>query len=239
MSNPATRLHAILARAKTVGAADKMVDGWRRSLLLPADLDELAVMGKVGRVFTLPEIITREIQRFKDLDFDLDLGWRKDLGDAFRRIAFQTHFGQFSNRLSDSLLINIQFCAHELEKRVPEKEISREHVDQLRDAVWQLYDEVLKSDLPPTAFRYALDHLFLIIEALDNYVITGAIAVEVALNALIGTVATQREVAKDFSESDMGDKFWKTMSKIAVTLSLGKFGYELADAAVKALGYSH
>src|SRR5437870_12777835 len=140
----------------------------------------------------------------------------------------------FSRRLSKSLLINIQFCAHELNKRLPEKEISPEELVKLREAVTTLYDEVLKSDLPPTAFRYALDHLFLIIEALDNYVITGAIAVEVALNALIGTVATQPEVAKDFSESDMGDKFWKMMSKIAVTLSLGKFGYELAHAAVKA-----
>jgi hypothetical protein len=237
MGNPATRLHAILTRAKAVAQGDKMIDGWRRSLELPADADDLAVMSKVGRVFALPNIIAREIERFKDLDFDLYLAWRKDLGDAFRQIAFQSHFGQFSARISDSLLTTIRFCAHELEKRVPEKEISREQVDELREAVWKLYDEVLKSDLPPVLFRYALDHLFLIIEALDSHVITGATAIEMALNSVIGSVATQHEVAKKFSETSLGDQFWKTLSRVAITLSLGKFGYELADAAVKALGH--
>jgi hypothetical protein len=239
MSNPAARLHAILTRAKNVPAADKMVDGWRRSLQLPQEMDDFTVMSKVGRVFTLPDLITKEIERFNDLEFDLYLGWRKDLGDAFRHVNFRTQFSQFSGKISTSLLMNIRFCAHELEKRIPEKQLSPEQVVELREAVWTLYNEVLKSELPPQLLRYALDHLFLIIEALDNYEITGAAGIELALNAVIGSVITQRDVAKKFSESDMGDKFWKTMSKIAITLELGKFGYELADAALKALGFSN
>ncbi len=238
MSNPATRLHTILTRAKDVPAGSKMVDGWRRSLELPQEMDEFTVMSKVGRVFTLPDLITKEIERFNDLEFDLYLGWRKDLGDAFRYVSFRTQFGQFSGKISTSLLMNIRFCAHELEKRIPEKQLSQEQVTELREAVWTLYNEVLKSELPPQLLRYALDQLFLIIEALDNYEITGAAGIEFALNAVIGSVVTQRDIAKKFSESDTGDKFWKTMSKIAIALELGKFGYELAHGALKALGYS-
>jgi len=215
-----------------------MIDGWRQALTLAAQTDDFLVMSKVGRVFTVPEIIAKEIARFPDIDAELYLGWRKDLEEAFRHINFQATFNDFSRRLSKSLLINIQFCAHELNKRLPEKEISPEELVKLREAVTTLYDEVLKSDLPPDLFRYALDHLFLIIEALDNYSITGATGIEMALNAVVGTVVTQNNLSKKFADSAVGAKFWQTMGRIAVALSLGKFGYELADSALKALGYS-
>jgi hypothetical protein len=238
MGNPAQRLHTILSRAAEVSENIPMIEGWRRALTVATQSDDFLVMSQVGRVFTLPEIIAKEIARFPDIDAELYLGWRKELEEAFRHINFQASFNDFRRRLSKSLLINIQFCAHELNKRLPEKEISPEELEKLREAVSTLYDEVLKSDLPPDLFRYALDHLFLIIEALDNYSVTGATGIEMALNAVIGTVVTQHNLSKKFAESAVGTKFWQTMGRIAVALSLGKFGYELADTALKALGYS-
>ncbi|PYJ68357.1 MAG: hypothetical protein DME75_13255 [Verrucomicrobia bacterium] len=72
-----------------------MIDGWRQALTLAAQTDDFLVMSKVGRVFTVPEIIAKEIARFPDIDAELYLGWRKDLEEAFRHINFQATFNEF------------------------------------------------------------------------------------------------------------------------------------------------
>ena len=237
MSNPATRLHAILSRASEQAGNHQLqtAEGWKQVLRLPTEVDDLTVMNKVGRVFTMPDLVAREIERFSDLDADLYLGWRKDLTDAFHYVGFQFLFREFASRLSKSLLINIKFCAHELEKRLPEKEISKDELEQVREEVWQLYSEILKADLPPVLSRYALDHLFLIIEAIDNYLVTGASGIQYALDAAIGATFTDTATSKEVAESSFGDRYWKLMGRVATVLALGKAAVQLADFAQKAL----
>ena len=93
MSNPAARLHAILLRSKQEELRNKnMLIAWRTVLQLPEQLDDLITMSRVGKVFTLPSIISDQIQRFPDLDAELYLGWRKDLSTAFRVINFNANF---------------------------------------------------------------------------------------------------------------------------------------------------
>ena len=115
-----------------------MLVAWRAVLSLADDVDDLIVMSKIGKVFTLPSIITTHIQRFPDLPEKLYLGWRNDISSAFRAIQFNTSFGQFSTRLSDSLLTSISFCAHELDRRMPEKDVAREELKTIRESAWAL-----------------------------------------------------------------------------------------------------
>ena len=211
------------------------MEAWRTVLELPESVDDLMTMNKVGKIFTLPSIIEALIKRFSDLDADLYLGWRADLFIAFRSIHFEAQFNQFASRLSDSLLINIRFCAHELDKRAPEKNVSADDLAKLRESAWALYEEVLASDLPPSLFRYLLDYLYLILSAIDDYNITGAAALERALNAAIGTVATDRPTAADVQQSPLGERFWALVSRICLLLQLAKSATELAEGVQKLL----
>jgi hypothetical protein len=163
------------------------------------------------------------------------LAWRSDLTAAFRAITFNVTFGQFSNRLSDSMLVNIDFCADALDRRMPEKDISQEELDGIRQSAWSLYEEILKSDLPPNVSRYLLDQLYLIIEAIDDYEITGAAGLERSLNAVIGSVATDRETAKQADTSSVGKQFWGVMTKVALLLKIGKAVFELEEGVRKLL----
>ena len=212
-----------------------MLVGWRNVLSLPENIDDLILMSKIGKVFTLPSIITTYIERFPDLDVDLYLGWRNDLSDAFRAIQFPATFGQFSNRLSDSMLINIRFCANELDKRMPEKDVASEGLTDIRDSAWALYEEILKSDLPSDLVRYLLDCLYLVIEAIDDFEITGAAGLEQSLNAVVGTVATNTATAKQASASPFGDRLWSVVTKVAVLFKLGKTALELEEGIRKFL----
>jgi len=236
MSNPAQRLHTILTRSKRKElAANKMLVGWRNVLNQPDDIDDLILMSKIGKVFTLPSIVATHIARFPDLAPNRYLAWRSDLTAAFRAITFNTTFGQFSNRLSDSMLVNIDFCADALDRRMPEKDISQEEFDGIRQSAWSLYEEILKSDLPPNVSRYLLDQLYLIIEAIDDYEITGAAGLERSLNAVIGSVATDRETAKQADTSSVGKQFWGVMTRVALLLKIGKAVFELEEGVRKLL----
>ncbi len=212
-----------------------MMQGWRQVLKLPEDTDDLIVMNKVGKVFTLPFIISTHIQRFADLPADLYLGWRKDLAAAFRYVNFNANFQDFGNRLSDSLLINIRFCAHELQKRMPEKSVSPEDLQSLRELAWTLYQEVLGFELPPNLGRYLLNYLFLIIEAIDDYEITGAAGMERSFNAVIGAVVTDTPTTKAANESTFGSRFWSVVTKVGVALKIAKTATELAEGVQKLL----
>lgn len=236
MSNPAQRLHTILTRSKQKDLQHKqMLVSWRAVLTLSDDIDDLIVMSKIGKVFTLPSIITTHIRRFPDLPENLYLGWRNDLSSAFRAIHFNANFNEFGTRLSDSLLTTISFCAHELDRRMPEKDVAREELSAIRESAWSLYEEILKSDLPPRLARYLLDHLYLIIEAIDDFEITGAAGLERSLNAVIGAVATDTVTAKQADESQFGKRFWEVITKIGVVLKLGKTALELGEGVGKFL----
>jgi len=236
MSNPAARLHAILLRSKQQELRNKnMLIAWRTVLQLPEQLDDLITMNRVSKVFTLPSIISDQIQRFSDLDEELYLGWRQDLSTALRVINFNAQFNDFSQRLSDSLLISIRFCAHELDKRAPEKDVSREELDSLRESAWLLYEQVVKADLPNEISRYLLDYLYLIIEAIDDYDVTGAVGMERALNAVLGTIITDSARAENVRKSQFGEKFWIVVTKVGVVLKLAKTATELAEGVRKLL----
>jgi len=206
-----------------------MMASWRIVLKMPKETDDLFAMHKVGKIFVLPEIISGQIKRFKDLDAELYLGWRKDLTEAFKQIRFDTNFAHFADRLSDSLLVSIKFCDHELGKRLPEKKISREDLDALRTEVWALYTKVLESDIGPPIDRYLLDRIFALIEAIDDYEITGAVAIEKVLNEAVGTIATSTDMAKASRRTQAGTDFWKILARVSFILAIAKSAAELTE----------
>src|SRR5262245_32997513 len=112
MSNSAERLVAILQRATSAELSNVTMMHCLRILFnLPEGIDDFTIMRNVGMVFTMPAIVAEHITRFPDLTPGLYLGWRPDLYRTFRSIQFEGAFADFRNRLSESLINNIRFCA--------------------------------------------------------------------------------------------------------------------------------
>jgi len=230
MSNPAGRLHAILTRCRDKSLVNKPTpQAWQIILNCP-NTEDLALFNKLGKVFILPEQTSLQIARFEDLDRDLFLGWRPDLTAAFKRFNFQNQFNDFASQLSDSLLINIKFCDHELEKRAPEKDVKREDLSEIITLARQLFDAVLAAkDLPPALLQYLLTQLYLIIEAIDDYDITGPGAVQRSVEATVGTIFTQNAVAVEARKTSVGAQLWDLVGKLAFILKVSKGVLELVD----------
>jgi hypothetical protein len=235
-NNPAARLHNILAKSRNKDLrGHPMMKAWRSVLSLSDDVEDTLTMSKVGKVFVLPHRISAEIKQFDDLDLELYLGWQKDLSQAFQNINFQAQFAHYADRLSDSLLINIRFCAYELGKRRPEKMLAEKDLNDLKEAAYAVYQEVLAATLDPQLARYLLDHLYMIIEAIDDYMITGSTGLKSALDTIVGTIATSNKMATESRESAFGNKFWAVVGKTAVIMELAKTAMELGDGLFKML----
>jgi hypothetical protein len=236
LNNPAARLHEILTRCRKQDLRPHpMMKAWKSVLGLPDEYEDILAMSKVGKVFTLPRLIGEQIQQYTDLEHELYLGWQKDLAEAFTTVNFKAQFAQFSDKLTDSLLINIRFCSHELAKRKPEKILDEKALAEIKETVHKLYDEVLAARLDADLTRYMLDHLYMIIEAIDDFAITGALGVRTALDAVAGTVLTSTTLAKRTKSSPFGERFWAVVGRIGMLLDLAKTALELGEGLGKVL----
>ncbi len=238
INNPAARLHHILtickARRKDM-ASKPMVQVWRKVFNLADNIEDTVVMSKVGMVYLLPQQISTLIKRYDDLEPRLFLGWQSELTQAFTQISFTNAFDNFASHLSDSLLITLEFCSDALSRKCPEKVVSEAELQKLRETACLLYDEVQKSDLEPVLAQYLLEHIYLVIQSVENYIFTGAAGLQYALDTAVGSVVTKNNIARQSQQSVFGERFWALVGKTAVVLELSKTALELGEGIFKML----
>ena len=237
-NNPAARLHLILSTCREKEKALKnkpMVEAWRTIFGISPEVQDSIVMSKVGLVYMLPPQISAKINSISDINHRLYLGWQNELAQAFGQISFQAPFQNFTSKLSDSLLLSIEFCADLLSKTCPEKVIDKKQMEQLRNEISELYTNILNSDLDPDLAQYLLDQLQLIIDAIDNYMLTGSLALEKAIDTIIGATITKNYRARSTKDSKFGNPFWAIVGKTAVLLELAKSAAELGEGIIKLL----
>lgn len=238
INNPAARLLFILKKCRSVPDNIKnkpMPTGWRHVLNLPDSTPDTIVLAKVGLIYHLPIQIEAEIKRYEDLDTDLYLKWQNELTKAFTQINFTNQFAQFTGQLNETLLTVIQFCDHELSKRNPEKIIDESQLKEIKTSTEELFDKISLSVMDNDLKRFLLHHLYLIIEALQNYIITGAKGLETALDAAIGKLVIDPMMRSKFEKSEKKKDVWDILSKIALILSSAKTAFELGEGIAKLL----
>lgn len=208
-----------------------MESAWREVLNLPQDIDDLAVMHKVSKVMCLPDIITKRIGRIEGENTAAYLGWKGDLYRAFRTVSFGHGFNKFSSSLSDSLVCNLELCAQRIDSDYSDYSISQKDLDELREEINELIDKTISAELAPNLKNYLLDHLYLLVESIDDYLITGIVGIEGAIDQIIGSSHTKPQTAKDVRESEMGKKFITICGKVYTFLSVFDGATNLVEQA--------
>ena len=208
-----------------------MEAAWREVLNLPQGLDDLVVMHKVSKVMCLPQIITKRIERIEGENTAAYLGWKSDLANAFRTINFGHGFSQFSRSLSNSLVCNLQLCAQRIDSDYSDYSISQKDLDELREEINELIDRTISAELAPNLKNYLLDHLYQLVESIDDYLITGIVGIEGAIDQIIGSSYTKPKTAKDVRESEMGKKFITVCGKVYTFLSVFDGATNLVEKA--------
>lgn len=222
LNNPAARLHQILTLCKKhqkESGSRPMLVGWRKVFRLAENTRDFVVMERIGRVYTLAGEISELVSRFDDLDPQLYLGWREELEEAFLNLSFRSEFDTFVKQLPKTLLVNIEFCSNALSDRCPEPVVDLDQLIDLSKITGELIKEVPQSALDEAGKRYFLDYLTLVRRAVDDYSLTGAPSLQGVIDAVTGTLATQRQVSIPTRETPVGKRFWALTTKITKALS--------------------
>lgn len=222
VNNPAARLHQILTLCKKhekESGGRPMLMGWRKVFRMGETVKDFMVMERIGRVYVLAGEISDLVGRFDDMDPQLYLGWREELEDAFLNLSFRSEFGTFVKRIPRTLLVNVEFCSNALSERCPEPMVDPEKLIEINKLVLELIKSVQDSDLDEAGKRYFLDYLTLIRRAVDDYSFLGAPALQGVIDAVTGTLATQRHVSIPTRDTAVGKRFWGLTTKITKALA--------------------
>lgn len=222
LNNPAARLHQILTLCKKYqkeSGSRLMLFGWRKVFRMVETTRDFAVMERIGRVYALAGEITELVSRFDDLDPQLYLGWREELEEAFLNLSFRSEFDTFIKQLPKTLLVNIEFCSNALSDRCPEPMVDPDQLMDLSKVAGELIKDVPGSDLDEAGKRYFLDYLALVRRAVDDYSLTGAPSLQGVVDAVTGTLATQRQVSIPTRDTPVGKRFWSLITKITKALA--------------------
>jgi hypothetical protein len=144
-----------------------------------------------GFILALPDQVAREIERFADPeheDVSVLLQWEAPVKRALDQCwAFTSSVQGPQSHFSKADIVALQACSPILSRAQLEPRIEQEALDDLRQSVDELYEEIVDATaLPPKLLSFLLDQLDLIRRALREYAIRGAQALNEALDQSVG-----------------------------------------------------
>jgi hypothetical protein len=229
MNNPAARLHQILALCKKhqkESGSRPMLMGWRKVFRMAESTGDFSVLERIGKVYGLPGEVSDLVRRCDDLDVQLYLGWREELEDAFLHLSFHSEFETFVRRVPKTLLTNLEFCSNALSERYPEPMVDPDKLAEISKEAGEIIQSLPEAEVDASGRRYFLDYLTLIRRAVDDYMLSGAVGLQGAIDACTGTLVTQRGVSLANRESAVGKKFWSLIGKVTKSLAQPESGEE-------------
>jgi len=240
-NNPAARLYKVLEDCRSLDKDIKRkaaVQGWAKVLGLEGK-DSYIVLSKIGKILALPEQIATEIRQIKVLSsHDHYLEWQPEFFTLFLNMNIGSSFENFSTRITKGLMAGIARCDDQLKTHRPEKEILPADLLAVRQQADELYETVSVSELDPALKRFLTDRLYMIIDAIDNYNLTGGNGLVLAMDATLGSFfCTNHEIAKELKDTEFKEPFIKLMSRIWLVLQITTTVPMLPEAFDKIVDY--
>ncbi|HEY4092690.1 MAG TPA: hypothetical protein VGN46_14345 [Luteibacter sp.] len=234
LDNPASRLHDILARGKIIPATDSCRTAWGQ--LLGSGSNQALTMARLGKVMELPQ----QSLNAMEVAFPHRVGacshWVGKLSSAFGRQdldgVWET-FIKFVDEQSMSLLGLTADLLGGLEKR---SRLDIEHLSQVREQLNELLVAVLASDVSADVKRWVVNYLRKIIVAIDEYHITGALAVVEATDGALGHARANPEYRSFLRDHELGGRVLEGISAAANLVTVAMSLPELAHVSQLMLG---
>jgi hypothetical protein len=222
--NAAGRLHDVLSRFKNRASEQsksRAHNVWRDALGLQTG-GSFAVYAEMPRIAKLPDLAERELRRVVNEGDDLDmlLRWRSDV-DVVINTFFSSPTAPAANSatlLTDTVMQSLQYAARELHRLAPEPAVDPERGELARQAIDDLLAALHEDDtLDPDARELLLRHAAALQHALALAWVIGVEAVEDALTAFLGAVATA--TVRTTNDARSSSPVWARVAAVVGALS--------------------
>lgn len=221
--NPAKRLLNILNKAVLVGEADISYYAWRKILNLPSETTDVEVSLAIGKVISLVAeinsyLVANEPEYVKDCQYWMDnvlhaLAVSSSLSSAWRDVLIYLDNHTFSYLRSVVRIIDSNMLKEQI---LHLDNVNQEELLEINSSVKSLYEEILNNqEIDPKVKASILKYLSKLIEAVDQYAITGSEGILEALEQAVGHMCFNPDYKNYMEKTVTGKKTLTMMGEIA------------------------
>ncbi|PLA74874.1 hypothetical protein CYQ88_04585, partial [Hydrogenovibrio sp. SC-1] len=220
INNPAGRLLNILEEGKMIDSKMINRDAWKKLLCHPDDYDYLLI-GRIGKVFALPDEIYKELTLVENNRINAYMSWTKNLESSLNACRLDRPWAEFINTITDQILNPLAMTSEFLSAQRPQFSVEKSELDKISSDSQALLDLIINSSLETNLKSYFIEQLRKIRHAIEEFKITGAAPVIEIVESTFGKFRTNKEAFEDsVNDEGLKHKFWDFMHKTAVVLTV-------------------
>lgn len=216
--NPAYRLLAILEKGKTFKENRTCRECWEE--LLGVQGDSALLMARLSKVMALPHQVVQEIRVAFPNHGNTWSHWEGQVSAAFMVQNMHAEWKTFNQNIDAHTLTYLKFAAELLNSRSQARLLSEEEVTAVRTSVSAVLQEVLSSTLVTALKTQIARCLRNILEALDEYRLTGGLSVLQSAEVALGHASLDSEYKSFLTDTELGRSVLDAISAAANLLTI-------------------
>lgn len=224
--NPANRLLSILEAGKQVDKRTSCREAWGK--LLDTRGNNSLLMSRIGKLMELPALIIQALKEGYPNRGKTWAHWEAQVNTAFTTQNLNATWESFIIHIDDMSLNILRLSSDLIEVKFPQNTLSDEDLAGLRLKINELTEEILASDVGDDLKQYLVRALRRLVNAIDEYQITGATGIVEAVEVAIGHAAMSSEYREFLNDSALGAKFVTVLSVMANAVTVAPALTELA-----------
>ncbi len=232
VNNAAGRLLNILLEGKEANQNENCKDVWAKILNVEEE-NTFVLVGRIGKVFSLVDNISTELQKIDNVDVTRYMSWTKYLENAFSNCNLTSTWNNFMKHINEPIFDYLHMTSGMLSTNRPQAVLPYSDLDGIYEGAKSLIAEIINSDLPENIKQYFVEQLRKICMAVEEYKITGASEVVDIVEATFGKAVLSKEFIDGKDTNEDMSKFWKFMAKTALVVSTVAGGLQIADYTAK------
>lgn len=217
LENPAARLNSVLQVVISAKGSSSARHVWADALQIDS-ADQAKLMIGIGETIKaaneMAALINEKIPAIK-AQTDQWLEW---INHAFFSQNVAAHIDTFKQHYPNQASYYLQMVTSLLEP-MSAKPITSEQLQQFKDALYQVKEDVLSSGLEPKVIEYLTKSLQKILTALDQYIIRGSVPVIESIELLVGHAFVDRDYGGALQTS-VGQKVMNVVGLIANAMAI-------------------
>lgn len=216
--NPAARLLLILEAGKAAPGTRACREVWQELLGISGSTHELTA--RLGKVMQLPTLAVEELRASYPLQDDTWTYWESQVSSAFMVQNVHATWDTFINNIDGHTMTYLKLAAELLQAKSERRLLDGEKLSTTRSTLNGLIEEILASDEPSDVKAHVCRGLRRVVEAIDEYQLTGALPFIDAIEATLGHAAFDKRYHSFLTDSALGKRTLETLSAAANTVTV-------------------
>ncbi len=172
-NNPAERLLSLYRAGKAGDRPGKIAKVVWAELLDVPEADLPLLLKKIGQVAGIAHDVREQVRRLKGLNPENLITWIPKTLGPFEAFNLGSHFNHFLGPVDENVLSLLQICADALSQQLPEPNVNREQLKELRSQLAEFVTSLSQLNLPDEPKAFLLKHVAIIDNALIDYQLQG------------------------------------------------------------------